>query len=198
VRAWLPVAEKQAVEEKQQTAQKRSPLSRRQLFTLLGITGSTAIASVAALSGLHFLQAQKVVNAQNTIPLSSTMSAQVMQGTETSVAEQSLQKEVVTRLVLAHSDEVPVNSAKTFPIANQKRPGVLVRLADESFVAFNSTCTHAACGVSYSGETHLLECPCHGAAFDPARKAMVVRGPAQKPLTPIDISVNADGTITMK
>jgi thiosulfate dehydrogenase [quinone] large subunit len=77
-------------------------------------------------------------------------------------------------------------------------PGVLVKLADGTIVAFDAVCTHAGCTVEWDPGYDLLVCPCHGAAFDPAHDAQPVAGPTRTPLSPIPIQVDtASGRITV-
>jgi thiosulfate dehydrogenase [quinone] large subunit len=78
-------------------------------------------------------------------------------------------------------------------------PGVIVRLKDGTFVAFDAVCTHAGCTVEWDGADAVLYCPCHGAAFDPAHHAAVVQGPADQPLAALPIVVDkASGRILLR
>ncbi len=100
--------------------------------------------------------------------------------------------------VIAQVSQVPANSAADFTLSSNGDPGVLVHLDNGKFVAYDAACTHAGCPVSYDPGSKLLLCPCHGAAFDPAKDAAVVQGPAQTPLTSVPIHVdNASGTISL-
>lgn len=100
--------------------------------------------------------------------------------------------------VIAQVSAVPTNSATTFTIPSNGDPGVLVHLNNGQFVAYDATCTHAGCPVSYDPTSQLLQCPCHGAAFDPAKNAEVVNPPASTPLTSVQIKVDsATGAITI-
>jgi serine/threonine protein kinase len=148
--------------------------SRRRLFTLLALGGAGAVALLAAVeSGLFH---------------GSTSAPGTGRARGSSRA-------AVGRVVARVAD-IPLNSAKTFPLNNgQPNPGIIVHLPDNRFVAFDSTCTHEGCAVSYVPTDHQLLCPCHSAMFDPAANAAVTRGPAVTPLAPIKIRVNADGTI---
>lgn len=93
--------------------------------------------------------------------------------------------------VIAQESAVPTNSAATFTLPSNGDPGVLVHLSNGQFVAFDATCTHAGCPVSYDPSSQLLQCPCHGAAYDPAKNAEVVSPPAPSPLTAVPIKVDA-------
>ena len=59
-----------------------------------------------------------------------------------------------------------------------------------TFRAFTAVCTHQGCTLDQVAEG-VISCPCHGSRFDIADGA-VVRGPADQPLSQVDIAV--DGT----
>lgn len=92
---------------------------------------------------------------------------------------------------IAQVNAVPKNTATTFTVPSTGDPGVLVHLANDQFVAYDATCTHAGCQVSYDPGSQLLLCPCHGAAFDPVQSASAVRGPTSTPLTTVAIHVDS-------
>ena len=174
----------------QQVGDRRSmqsvPISRRRAIGFIVAGGGVAAAVLAvAVFSKNYLGG-------NTAPTST--SSTNISAANTPIANQTHTSSQGN--VLAHTSDLPGNSAKTFPIAGQSNPGIIVHLADGRFVAFDSTCTHAGCAVLYSQQDKLLECPCHSAMFDPAKNAAVVQGPAQTPLASLHISVHADGTIT--
>ncbi len=104
-----------------------------------------------------------------------------------------------TGATLAQVNSVQKNSSVNFTIASNGDPGILVRTKNGDFVAYDATCTHAGCPVSYDPTSQLLICPCHGAEFDPAKAASVVAGPAPTPLAPVSINVDSkSGAITTR
>ena len=183
----------QAKQPQEILSSRSQPVSRRRALTFIAAGGGAAAAIVAvAVFGRNYL-------AGNTSPANTSTSSSLANTPPANTPVANVTKTTPTRQggpVLARTSDIPLNNAKTFPISGHSNPGLLIHLPDGRFVAFDSTCTHAGCAVKYSSQDKLLECPCHGAAFDPAKNAAVVQGPAITPLAPINITVNANGTIT--
>ena len=183
----------QAKQPQEILSSRSQPISRRRALTFIAAGGGAAAAIVAvAVFGRNYL-------AGNTSPANTSVSSSLANTPPANTPVANVTRTSPTRQggpVLARTADIPLNSARTFPISGNNNPGLLIHLPDGHFVAFDSTCTHAGCAVRYSSQDKLLECPCHGAAFDPAKNAAVVQGPAQTPLATIKITVNANGTIT--
>lgn len=62
------------------------------------------------------------------------------------------------------------------------------------FKAFSAICTHRQCTVSRVADG-TIDCPCHGSQYS-AVDGSVVKGPAEKPLTPKTVTVAGD-TVTV-
>ena len=71
-------------------------------------------------------------------------------------------------------------------------PGILVRVDDTTFTAFEQKCTHLSCAVYYVAEHQRIECPCHNGAFD-VRTGAVLQGPAPRGLRRFGVEVRGDG-----
>jgi thiosulfate dehydrogenase [quinone] large subunit len=152
------------------------------------VTGGAGMLGLVWLSSL-FHTAPQTPNS----PASNSVGT-APQATDTAIPAATPQ----TPGVIAQVSKVPANSAADFTLPSNGDPGVLVHLDNGKFVAYDAACTHAGCPVSYNPNSKLLLCPCHGAAFDPAKDAAVVQGPAQTPLTSVPIHVdNTSGTISL-
>jgi len=86
--------------------------------------------------------------------------------------------------VIAAVDDIVVGSSKSFTMPNGTQAHLL-RPAPDTFLAFNATCSHQGCPVSYVGPG--FRCPCHGATYD--ENGQVTGGPAPAPLIKIPIKV---------
>jgi len=93
--------------------------------------------------------------------------------------------------VITQAADLAVGSSKSFTTPDG-RPAVLLHPSASSFVAFDATCTHQGCPVSFVGNG--FQCPCHGATYD--ENGQVTGGPAPAPLTKLPVSV-VDGSVTL-
>ncbi len=91
---------------------------------------------------------------------------------------------------------IPANAPAPLPAGD---PGIIVKLPDGSYVAYDATCTHEGCRVDWDAGDGVLLCPCHGAAFDAADHGAVLGGPTNTPLAELPIVVDHQaGTISLK
>ncbi len=88
---------------------------------------------------------------------------------------------------IARVEDVPAGTAVEFTDAELGQPALLVHLENGSFVAYSAVCTHRQCIVNYRDGK--LACPCHGSVFNPAARAAVEAGPADRPLPEIPVEV---------
>lgn len=96
----------------------------------------------------------------------------------------------------SRSFRIPATAPAPLPAGD---PGVVIRLDDGSFVAFDATCTHEGCRVGWQAAVGLIVCPCHGAEFDAADHGAVIAGPTTIPLTELPLIVDKqNGTISLR
>ena len=101
--------------------------------------------------------------------------------------------------LVAKVSQLASGRAVTFNDPITGDPGVIIKLRDGRFVAYDTVCTHAGCTVEYDRGSGFLLCPCHGAAFDPSNKAEAIAGPTNRALASIPIHIDtASGRITLK
>jgi Rieske Fe-S protein len=93
---------------------------------------------------------------------------------------------------VANAADVPVGSVKVFRYPGANDPCLLMRTADDRFVAYSQKCTHLSCAVFPSEDGKRLECPCHEGYFS-ASDGRVLQGPPPRPLPRIVLEQFAGG-----
>lgn len=84
------------------------------------------------------------------------------------------------------ASEVPVGGVKVFDYPGPGDNCILVRTAEDRFVAYSQKCTHLSCAVYYSRQNNRLECPCHEGYFS-IEDGRVLQGPPPRPLPKVEI-----------
>src|SRR5262245_46891916 len=93
-----------------------------------------------------------------------------------------------TTIAVARLDEMPVGSAHLFHFPTPADPAVLLRLGEDTLLAFSSQCTHLQCPVLPEIEKSRFRCPCHAGYFD-LRTGQPTAGPPRRPLPRIALKV---------
>jgi Rieske Fe-S protein len=92
---------------------------------------------------------------------------------------------------VANASALAVGQTVPFHYPGEHDPCLLIRLADDRFVAFGQKCTHLACAVVPEfADQHLL-CPCHKGYFD-IETGKPLAGPPRRPLPRVELLVQGD------
>lgn len=78
-------------------------------------------------------------------------------------------------------DDLAVGQSLIFHYPDAHSPAVLIRLDQETFVAYDQQCTHLTCPVIPKPDEGHLHCPCHEGTFDLAT-GQPIAGPPRRPL----------------
>jgi cytochrome b6-f complex iron-sulfur subunit len=101
----------------------------------------------------------------------------------------------VSEVSLGAADDLKPNTGKNFAFGS--RPGLVIKAADDSIVAFVAICSHLGCTVAYEPSLGKIKCPCHGGEYDP-KTGKNVGGPPPKPLEPLACAVEGGKLIVRK
>jgi len=89
-----------------------------------------------------------------------------------------------TIVEVAEINEIPVRGVKLFTYPTPQDHCIMIRTAEEEYVAYSQKCTHLSCAVYYSAKNDRLECPCHRGFFS-VKDGSVLQGPPPRPLPQI-------------
>ena len=101
------------------------------------------------------------------------------------------------RRVVARVGEIPLGGVKLFQYPTPGEQCIMVRTANDTYVAYSQKCTHLSCAVLYSRENDRLECPCHQGYFS-IRDGSVLQGPPTRPLPRVVLERSGDDLIAIK
>lgn len=96
-------------------------------------------------------------------------------------------------LRIARLDELAIGCAKSFSYPDQHDSCLLIRTAENTFLAYGSKCTHLSCAVLPDISAGVLRCPCHHGLFDLAT-GRPLAGPPRRPLMRVVIETR-DGSV---
>jgi len=89
---------------------------------------------------------------------------------------------------IAFVKDLAVGETRTFEYPNVYDNCLLIRTAEDRFVAYSQKCTHLSCPVRPNVEKSSLHCPCHEGSFD-LETGRPTGGPPRRPLDRIDLEI---------
>ncbi len=98
---------------------------------------------------------------------------------------------------VARLGEIPVGAVKLFAYPNEEDGCILVRTAENAYVAYSQKCTHLSCAVYYAKDSNRLECPCHQGFFSIA-DGSVLQGPPSRPLSRVVLETRGEELVAVK
>ena len=101
------------------------------------------------------------------------------------------------RSVVAKAGEIPVGGVKLFEYPKPGAQCIMVRTAEDAYVAYSQKCTHLSCAVFYAREHDRLECPCHQGYFS-IRDGSVLQGPPTRPLPRVVLERKGDELVAIR
>jgi nitrite reductase/ring-hydroxylating ferredoxin subunit len=105
--------------------------------------------------------------------------------------------QVYQRSLIAKVGEIPVGGVKLFQYPKPGEQCIMIRTAEDTYVAYSQKCTHLSCAVLYSPEHDRLECPCHQGYFS-VRDGSVLQGPPTRPLPRVVLERSGDDLIAIR
>ncbi len=94
-----------------------------------------------------------------------------------------------TRFELGSIDDFPASGK----LIRSDIPAVVFKTSG-GYQAYSLVCTHLGCTLEVAGDG--FECQCHGSQFDPDGK--VLKGPADQPLSKMEIHLTDDGNLILE
>jgi thiosulfate dehydrogenase [quinone] large subunit len=161
--------------------------------TAAAIIGTTAVIGGAATAGVGRLIGGAKSPTSTVGQLGGTTTTAGASGsTTTTTAGSSSQGSL-----LGPASDVAVGKPATFTVPSSGDPGIVLEIATNDFVAYDTVCPHMGCTVGYSASANLLVCPCHGSQFQVVN-GDVLGGPAPHGLTKLDVIKGSDGNLYLK
>ena len=99
-----------------------------------------------------------------------------------------------TSVKAASTGEIKLGGSKIFQFGN--KPGLLIRLENGEYRAFNASCTHLSCTVQYREDLGVIWCACHNGKFN--TNGINIAGPPPRPLESLEVHIRNEDIFVSK